>query len=196
MTTALNPTATKPIPPKTEAKLGEASRYLMRMEVTRESYEDFGWLVANFLTATRSVKDILKKELASGDKVKDKRIGSLIEAKMRADPEMDKLVKARNAHVHDGNFKLDVEFLPESYPGLSPDPGVNDFWRRYRLGQLKSREVGRQYSQSRIMSMSQPVVQVPRAFFDGIRDRDAYTVCAGHLQKVRDAAQHCVQLYG
>ena len=55
MTPALNPTATKPIPPKPEAKLGEASRYLMGMEVTRESYEDFRWLVANFLTATRSV---------------------------------------------------------------------------------------------------------------------------------------------
>jgi hypothetical protein len=188
----VTPTAEKPIPPKTEAKLFEAQGYLRGMESESESSDEFRRLVANFLTAARSVKDVLVNELSVGDTAVKKSLSKPIAVKMKADPEMDSLVSARNAHIHDGDFKLHVDFIEEAHPRVSSDPGLDDFWRRHRLRRLRWMPMHR----SRVLGMAQAVEYIPRAFFVGISNRDAYSVCAEHLKKVRAAAHECVQLYG
>ncbi len=50
---------TKPLPPNTAAKLNEAFHYLVDMESASESTDQFRQHVADFLTAARSVKDVL-----------------------------------------------------------------------------------------------------------------------------------------
>jgi hypothetical protein len=165
----------------------------MDMRKVSESSETFRKHVANFLAATRSVKDVLINEITAGDKAVKGKIRTPIEAEMNADPEMNALVKTRNADIHDGDFTLNVVWLPENrIVALSGDPGLDDFWRRHR-----ARRVGvRPPHRSRVVGMPEAVEEIPRAFFDGIADQDAYAVCVQHLQKVRDAAQRCVQLYG
>ena len=78
----------KPIPPKTEAKLGVAQRCLLAMEQGTESTDTFRQEVANFLTAARWVKDVLINELAAGDKQIKQRIGPLVAHAMRSDADM------------------------------------------------------------------------------------------------------------
>jgi hypothetical protein len=182
----------KPIPPKTVAKLALAERCLLDMRNASESNEAFRRHVASFLTAARSVKDVLINEIAAGDKAVKKRIKPPIEAAMNADSEMDSLVTTRNADIHDGDFTLAIEWLPEGFPRSVGDPGLNDFWLRHRARRTRVQQVHR----SRMVGGPQAVEQTPRAFFDGIPDRDAYAVCAGHLEKVKTAAYACVQLYG
>jgi hypothetical protein len=177
----------------TAAKLALAQRRLLEMREVSESYPEFSQHVAEFLTAARSVKDVLINEIAAGDKAVKRRIKQPIEDAMRADPEMDSLVRTRNADIHEGDFTLDLAWLPENR--ITPptgDPGLDDFWQRHRARRIRIRSPHR----SRIVGMPEAVEQIPRAFFDGIADRDAYAVCAAHLRKVRDAAQGCVQLYG
>src|ERR1700676_1777827 len=75
----------KPIPPKTAAKLALAERCLLDLRNASESSEAFRRHVANFLTAARSVKDVLINEIAAGDKAVKKGIRPPIEAAMNAD---------------------------------------------------------------------------------------------------------------
>lgn len=182
----------KPIPPKTAAKLALAERCLLDMRNASESSEAFRRHVASFLTAARSVKDVLINEIAAGDKAVKKTIKPPIEGAMNADSEMDSLVTTRNADIHDGDFTLAVEWVPEGFPGSVGDPGLNDFWFRHRARRIRVQQVHR----SRMIGGPQAIEQIPRAFFDRIADRDAYTVCVGHLEKVKAAAYECVQLYG
>jgi hypothetical protein len=185
-------TSSKAIPPKTQAKLILSEEYLMDMRKVSESSERFRKNVANFLTATRSVKDVLINEIAAGDKAVKAKIKVPIQAQMNADSEMKKLVKTRNTDIHEGDFALTIVWLPEQIVGPSGDPALDDFWRRHRARRIGVRSAHR----SRIVGMPEAVEQIPRAFFYGITDRDAYAVCAGHLRKVRDAAQRCAQVYG
>jgi len=157
-----------------------------------ESNDAFPRHVANFLTAARSVKDVLMNEIAAGDKAVKKRIKPPIEAAMNADSEMDSLVKTRNADIHEGDFTLAIEWLPEGFPGSVGDAGLNDFWLRHRARRIRVQQIHR----SRMVGAPQAVEQIPRAFFDGIPDRDAYMVCFRHLEKVKTAAYECIQLYG
>jgi hypothetical protein len=170
----------KPIPPKTAAKLSEAQKYLSEMGRTGESTETFGHRLSNFLTAARSVKDVLINEIAGGNEKVKKSITPYITAAMNADPEMKKLVEARNATVHDGVLSLTTDWIPEAFPGASGDKGLNDFFRRHRMRRVGTQSVHR----SHIVGMPRATELVPRAFLPDILDRDAFTVCVEHLAKV------------
>ncbi len=183
--------STKPIPPNTDAKLREAQKHLSEIEQAGESTETFAVRLTNFLTAARSVKDVLINELARGDKTLKNKITPFITAAMNADPEMKTLVAARNATVHEGVLTLKIDWVPDTVPKPG-DQGLNDFFRRKRL-----RSVGRQpVHRSRMVGMPAATDLIARAFLSDISDRDAFTVCTEYLAKVRKAADECVQKYG
>lgn len=163
------------------------------MEKAVESSDEFRRDTAHFLTVARSVKDVLINEMAAGDRAVRKRIGPLIARAMRADPEMDSLVDARNTDVHEGDLRLRIDWVPEGVLGRRmADPSLDDFFRRHRLRRARTYQPNR----SRRVGLPTAVEELPRAFFNGISDRDAYTVCAEHFEKVKKAAYECVQLYG
>ena len=180
--------ARKPIPPKTAEKLGETQRYLMEMERAGEATETYARRVANFLAAARSVKDVLKNEIASGNKTAT----AYIKAKMDADPEMKRLITTRNRDQHHEVLALRIEWVPEQFPGRSGDRARDDFFRRH----LSRRVTDRYSARSRLLATTRATEMIPRAFIRGIRDRDAFTVCAEHLNKVRKAVDDCVERYG
>jgi hypothetical protein len=164
----------------------------MDMEKAGESTQEFRRHVAHFLTAARSVKDVLINEIAAGDPTVKKRIGKPIADSMKADSEMESLIDARNTEVHEGDLRLAIAWVPEGFPGRSTDPSLSDFFRRHRLRRIRAFQPHR----SRMVGVPPAVEQLPRAFFDGIADRDAYTVCAKHFEKVTKATNECVQRYG
>jgi hypothetical protein len=135
---------------------------------------------------------VLINEIAGGDETVKKKIKPLIEARMNADPEMKKLVDARNATIHEGVLTLTIDWVPETVAMRSGDQGLNDFLRRHRLRRIGTRPVHR----SRMVGMPETAEWIARAFLPDISDRDAYTVCVEHLEKIRKAADECVQQYG
>lgn len=169
----------------------------MDMERTSESSGKFRTEVLDFLVAARSVRDVLINEIAAGDVATKNRISHPISLAMKADPEMETLVNSRNVSLKEGDLDLEVKWVDESYPGLDADPGLGDFHRRYRLRQVEARSRDPyRVARTRVIGVpAQPKPQIPRAFFIGIADRDAYTVCAQHLEKLKKAADQCVQKY-
>ena len=184
--------STKPIPPKTAAKLAEAEQYLRDMREANESSDTFRRQVADFLTAARSVKDVLINDIAGGDPAVKDAIKRPITNAMNADLEMASMVKTRNQHTHEGDFSLTIQWVPERPPQSSVDAGMKAFLLRQSFQRRRVQDA----HHPRGTGMSQAVVPVPRAFFTGIPDRDAYAVCVQHLGKVVKAADECVQLYG
>jgi hypothetical protein len=162
------------------------------MQRMGESTEAFVRQVSNFLTAARSVKDVLINEIAGGNEKVKKRITPFITAAMNADPEMKKLVEARNATIHEGVLTLKTDWVPDTFPKSSGDKGLNAFFNRHRLRRVRTQSVHR----SQLVGMPRATELIPRAFLPDISDRDAYTVCAEHLEKVSKAADACVQKYG
>lgn len=176
-------TAAKPIPAKTAARLARAREHLDKMAIASESSAAFARELAAFLTDARSVKDILKREIASGNRPAK----AYIENAMKA-PGM---VETRDSDVHKGDLDIEIEWIPDRI-GRTGDPGLDDFFRRHRLRRVGTRPA----HQARIVGMPTAVEQLPRAFFAGDRGSDAYTRCVVHLDKVRQAVEDCVQRFG
>ena len=145
---------------------------------------------ANFLTAANSVKDVLKREIAGGRTI----VAKYINGRMSAPPEMARLISMRDRHIHEGAFSMQVEWIPDPVCIVNTgDPGLDDFFRRHRARQART------WHRSRIISppgVPPATEYIPRAYLPRIKDRDAYTVCAQHLEKIRRAVDDCVQKYG
>ena len=112
---------------------------------------------------------------------------------MKAGKEMDTLVAKRDVAHHEGRQLVEAEWVEIPAFPRSGDRGIEDFLRRRRLEQLRVRPAVR----SRIAGP--PGVQATeyacRWFFPEVRDRDAFTVCAQYLERVRAAAAECVARY-
>jgi hypothetical protein len=181
------------VPPQTADKLNEARYFLDEMART-EGKEEFRYNVSAFLSAARSVKDTLKREIAAhvGSTVK-KIAKDDVEKAMAADREMELLTEKRDTSNHVGGLEL-VEARMEEVPWFpySADPGVSEWLRRRRRRTQRSHQPR---SQVIMPGQMPPTISEPRWFFSEIKNRDAYTVCAQHLGKIDQAVVTCVQRF-
>jgi len=179
-----------PVPPITQDKLDEAAHFLGLMAKT-EGRPTFRYNVGAFLTAIRSVKDALWKEIGK----RRPAVKKYIESAMSADPEMQLLIDRRNENVHDSGLSITDAEMQEVPPvPFSTDPGVQSWLMRRDRRAMEQRERACFQPRSRIVSPPGVVVKVsePRWFISGIKGRDAYTVCVEHYEKVRKAVEDCV----
>lgn len=87
-----------------------------------------------FLTAIRSVKDVLWKEIGKGRPAAK----HYIEGAMRADPEMQALIDRRNENVHDSGLTITDAEMEEVPPmPFATDPGIQNWLMRGRRRELE-----------------------------------------------------------
>jgi len=179
-----------PVPPTTQDKLNEAAYFLGLMSKT-EGEEFYRYNVGAFLTAIRSVKDLLLNEVAPGKSGAN----TYIENAMRADPEMQLLIDLRNENVHDSGLTIiDAEMEEVTHSAFAADPGVRGWLLRRRRRERELVERSPLRSRSRIVTPGPATTKVyePRWFIKGIKDRDAFTVCVLHYEKIRKAVEDCI----
>jgi hypothetical protein len=180
---------TNPVPRITQDKLDEA--YFLGLMAKTEGQETFRYNVGAFLTAIRSVKDLLIKDIATGKPGAEQHI----ENAMCADADVKLLIKRRNNNVHDsGLIIMDAEMEEVPPVPIATDPGVQNWLMRRRRRELDQQERSGFQPRSRIVGPPGAVVKVsePRWFIKSITDRDAYTVCVEHFEKIKKAVEHCV----
>jgi hypothetical protein len=180
-------------------KLREAKYFLRKMEET-ESRDTFRYNLSAFLAAARSVKDVLKREVADEFRLRGngpaiRAAMDHIEGAMKADSEMAAFIDLRHASQHQRSLQLvDAKQQEISFFPVARDQSLNDFLRRRLMREAEQRRSPWWRATLTVHSPGQPPPRqyAMRWFFTDIRDgRDALTVCAQHFDKIQAVADDC-----
>jgi len=177
-------------------KLEKTRYFLSRMQET-EGREGFRYNVSAFVSAAKSLTEIMQKKSQHLPGFRDWHRANISDPVHVQGSDWHILTETRRLTNHTDALRLDAPMEEVSIPFGTGDPGRDEWNRRIRFEEYRQRERNPFYRRpSRIVMPGQQVKEYrPRWFFPEIQNRDAFTVCREHYERLSKLVEEFVSTF-